>query len=491
MSGGSLNWREIDLVLSELDLGGSLIQEVHQPSHDRIVLNLFRQGTQFSVLICLSARFPRMHVLTEKLANPEKPLRFASFLRAHIRGGRIESAVQLRRPDAPPDGPGERIVKIALRHAGEEKILWIRLWGAAANAILTDAEGIILDAFYRRPKKGEVSRKPFEALAPAGPRGAKTGSPKEYALPELLGEGTFNEKLEREFRELETSGNVERLVAAADAELEVSENKILANLESLTARLSEYASLARFKELGELVTSNLHAVTRGQRWLKVEDFFHDNAPVEIELKPDLTPAQNAEVYYERHRKARLGRSKVEEEIAHLRVTLERVRRQRAAIAGNPDPAALGTVAKKAAGARKPLIDASTPGLVLFSNSFRIIVGRTAKENDELLRRKVRGNDWWFHARDWPGAYVFVKAQAGKSLPLETMLDAASLAVHYSKGKTSGQGDVYYTQVKYLRRAKGAKRGTVLPTQEKNLHIRLDPARIEKLRVGEDVSPLKE
>jgi predicted ribosome quality control (RQC) complex YloA/Tae2 family protein len=485
-SGGSLNWKEIDLVLSELDLDGSLIQEVHQPSHDRIVLHLFRQGAQFSVLICLSARFPRMHILTEKLANPEKPLRFVSFLRAHIRGGRIESAVQLRKPETPPDGPGERIVRIDLRHAGEQKILWIRLWGAAANAVLTNAQGIILDAFYRRPKKGEVSRKPFGALASAGARGAKTGPVRDYVIRELPGEGTFNERLEREFRDLETSGNVERLAAAADAELEMSENKILANLESLTARLSEYGSLDRFKELGELVTSNLHTVVRGQRWLKVEDFFHDNAPVEIELKPDLTPAQNAEVYYERHRKARLGRSRVEEEIAHLRMTLERIRRQRAAAASNPDPAVLSTVASKAAGARKPLIDAGTPGLVLFSNSFRIIVGRTAKENDELLRKKVRGNDWWFHARDWPGAYVFVKAQAGKSLPLETMLDAAALAVHYSKGKTSGQGDVYYTQVKYLRRAKGAKRGTVLPTQEKNLHIRLDPARIEKLRAGEDI-----
>ena len=27
---------------------------------------------------------------------------------------------------------------------------------------------------------------------------------------------------------------------------------------------------------------------------------------------------------------------------------------------------------------------------------------------------------------------------------------------------------------------------MLPTQEKNLHIRLDPARIEKLRTGEDI-----
>ena len=81
--------------------------------------------------------------------------------------------------------------------------------------------------------------------------------------------------------------------------------------------------------------------------------------------------------------------------------------------------------------------------------------------------------------------MFVKAPAGKSLPLETMLDAGNLAVHYSRGKNAGTADVYYTRVKYLRRAKGAKKGTVLPTQEKNLRIRLDPARIERLKTGGD------
>jgi predicted ribosome quality control (RQC) complex YloA/Tae2 family protein len=495
MTSGSLNWKEIDLVLSELALPGCLIQEIHQPAHDRIVLHLFRQGAHFSVLISLAARLPRMHLLTEKLANPEKPMRFASFLRAHIRGGRIESAAQLR--VTPPgaevakEAPGERIVRISVLHAGEVRVLWIRLWGAAANAVLTDGEGIILDAFYRRPKKGEVSRQPFSPLSAPSSRKAQPGSPKEYAVRELPGQGTFNERLELHFRTLENRGDVERLVAQADAELAVSESKVLANLEKLEQRLSEYASLSRFKELGDLLTSNLHAVTRGERWLKVEDFFNDNAPVEIELRPDLTPAQNAESFYEKHRKARLGRGKVEEEIARLQATLRKIRKQRAAVADNPDPAALGGVAARAARARKPLSDAGTPGLVFFSAPFRIIVGRTAKENDELLRRRVRGNDWWFHARDWPGAYVFVKAQAGKSLPLETMLDAAMLAVHFSRGKTSGQGDVYYTQVKYLRRAKGAKTGTVLPTQEKNLHVKLDPARIERLKSGNEAEGLSE
>lgn len=51
----SLNWKEIDLVLSELSLPGSLIQEIHQPSHDRFVLNLFR-GERISPS---SSHFPR------------------------------------------------------------------------------------------------------------------------------------------------------------------------------------------------------------------------------------------------------------------------------------------------------------------------------------------------------------------------------------------------------------------------------------------------
>ena len=473
---GSLNWREIDHILSELSLPGSLIQEIHQPLHDRITLELFRDGVHFTVLISLSPRFPRMHALSEKLANPATPPRFASFLRAHLRSGRIESAEQIRNAA----GEGERIVRIAVRRSGEEKALWVRLWGAAANAILTDAEGTILDAFYRRPKKGEISRQRFSPIPGPG-----KGARKEYAVRELPGEGVFNEKLEAHFREAETYGDIERMTAQADAELAMSENKVLANIEKLKERLAEYANLERFKELGDLVTSNLHAIAKGQRWLRAEDFYHGNATVEIELAPGLTPAQNAEGYYDQHRKAKLGKSKVEEEIVHLNATLVRIVRQRAAILENPDPALLGKVAKNAAKARKPLFDAGTPGLVFSSPPFRIIVGRTAAENDQLLRKKVRGNDWWFHARDWPGAYVFVKALAGKSLPLDTMLDAAALAVHFSRGKSSGQGDVYYTQVKYLRRAKGAKKGTVLPTQEKNIHVRLDPARIERLKTGDE------
>jgi len=98
----------------------------------------------------------------------------------------------------------------------------------------------------------------------------------------------------------------------------------------------------------------------------------------------------------------------------------------------------------------------------------------------LLRRHVKGNDLWLHMRDYPGSYVFVKARAGKSVPLDVLLDAGNLAVFYSKGRNAAEGDLFYTPVKYLRRAKNGPKGLVIPTHEKNLHVRLDERRLREL-----------
>ena len=121
-----------------------------------------------------------------------------------------------------------------------------------------------------------------------------------------------------------------------------------------------------------------------------------------------------------------------------------------------------------------------PGLDFIVNGWYILAGRDANENDELLRHHVRGSDMWFHVRDFPGGYVFVKHRPGKTIPLDILLDAANLAVYYSKARNSGKTDLYYTQVKYLRRAKNGPKGLVIPTQEKNLCITPDKERLRRL-----------
>ena len=144
----SLNWKEIDLILEELDLEGSFIQQIVQPSYDTIALHTYKSGTSKTLLVCLAGEACRIHQTWTAVPKNTKPLRFMEFLKARIKGARINAIRQLGQ---------ERIIKLELSHCGQEFLLYIRLWSNAANIILTDTNGCILDSFYRRPGKGEVT----------------------------------------------------------------------------------------------------------------------------------------------------------------------------------------------------------------------------------------------------------------------------------------------------------------------------------------------
>ena len=51
----SLNCNEIDLILSELDLTGSFVQEVVQPNFASIALYTYKPGSPKTVFISLAA----------------------------------------------------------------------------------------------------------------------------------------------------------------------------------------------------------------------------------------------------------------------------------------------------------------------------------------------------------------------------------------------------------------------------------------------------
>ena len=54
-----------------------------------------------------------------------------------------------------------------------------------------------------------------------------------------------------------------------------------------------------------------------------------------------------------------------------------------------------------------------------------------------------------------------------------------------EARKNGKADLYYTQVKYLRRVKGGKTGLVLPTQEKNLNATEDEERVRRILGSEN------
>ncbi|BCR20955.1 hypothetical protein BmIO_00343 [Borrelia miyamotoi] len=58
------------------------------------------------------------------------------------------------------------------------------------------------------------------------------------------------------------------------------------------------------------------------------------------------------------------------------------------------------------GMNKRIIKKSSIGLHFISCRFDILIGRNAKENDELLRKWEKENDYWLHTRDYPGCLRF-------------------------------------------------------------------------------------
>jgi predicted ribosome quality control (RQC) complex YloA/Tae2 family protein len=466
----SLNWKEINLVLEELDLEGAQIQSAVQSAFDVVILRVHKKGETKQLLISLSPGACRMHETFAAFPKSEKPLRFAQFLNSKIVNGWICETAQLG---------DNRIVRLVVKRGTEIFRLYVRLWSNAANFIVTDENGSVLDAMRRLPKRGETTGGNY---SPENVE-AKGKPVREYEIRDLPGEGSFNKKIDAFYAAQGGPLSLEALREQARRTCEGSIGRISAALQRLREKEASFSDAERLKTYGDLILSNIASIKPGDKWLETEE---DGASIRIELDPRKTPSAQAQKYYEQYRKEKSGLAEIVREIADGERELQEVTEKLARLLSETNPLILAKLLKSGAahgtarGAGSAKKEKARPGLTFRRGDWLIIVGRDAKENDELLRRHVKGNDMWLHARDYHGSYVFIKQRSGKTVPLDILLDAGNLAVFYSKGRNNGEGDLFYTPVKYLRRAKNGPKGLVIPTQEKNLHVKVDEARLRAL-----------
>jgi len=472
----SLNWVEIDQALDEAALGGTYLQNVRQADYHHFYFEFYSPGRPRQILVSLAPQRTRLHEVVKRPPTLVRAPRFVEFLRARLQGALVLEARQLGR---------ERLVLWRLRTKEADFDLWIRLWGGAANILVTDASHTIVEAAFRRPGSGEVAGLPFDpeaafqAQPPAEPK-------KAFALRDLPApEGEAGASYSRRLELFYAGAAVEDAEKLRDQALRLVDRRLsslaLAR-EKSKAKLAEADRQDDFKTYADVLTSDSWKVKKGDRVFEGLDWT-DNSSFRLDLDPKLSPHENAQVWYKRYQKARDGAEGARQELAGQDAEEAQWHRHADHLAdAGPDELKAflerHRVVRGTAGKAK---DADArPGLTFQSGPFTLWVGRNAKENDGLLRRYVRGNDLWLHTRDVPGGYVFIRAVKGKTIPLETLLDAGTLAVVYSKAKDEGRADLYYTHVKYLRRAQNGPLGTVLPTQEKNLTITVDRARLERL-----------
>jgi predicted ribosome quality control (RQC) complex YloA/Tae2 family protein len=256
-------------------------------------------------------------------------------------------------------------------------------------------------------------------------------------------------------------------------------------LERVTRDLENTQEYERLRHEGELLLAHLSQIPKGASAVELEDFL-DGTKKTIALDPALSPLENAQRKFERAKKLKRAQQKLAaraqelrqevEYLAGVEGSLERAEspedlaklreelRARGYLQASPGQTSSGLYALPPSAARRTVQakPGAKPGREFLIGGYRVLVGRSSKENDELVRRASR-EDYWLHARDRPGAHVIVKNPTQREVPRDVLEQAAQLAAYYSKGRDAQKVPVSYTRVKYLRR--GGRPGLVLMMHE--------------------------
>ncbi len=106
---------------------------------------------------------------------------------------------------------------------------------------------------------------------------------------------------------------------------------------------------------------------------------------------------------------------------------------------------------------------------LSPQGFEIVVGRSARQNEQITFEVAKAEDLWLHARGAPGAHVIIR-NGGQPIQPETLRMAAQLAAFYSKLRGEKAATVIFTPRRFISRAPGGHTGQVLVRQEETITV---------------------
>ena len=252
-----------------------------------------------------------------------------------------------------------------------------------------------------------------------------------------------------------------KIVSQLNTQLQGAEKYIQKNQQKLT----ELTEINTYQAWGDLIMANMHTITQGMGKVVVEDFYHDNKPIEIKLNREWNAQKNAEVFYRKSKNQQIEINKLKETIEAKQREIEKLMRQLNEI--NEELEIKG-LRKKIEVVGKPMKEKQTAPLPYHEfefKDFKILVGRNAEANDLLTFKYSFKDDLWLHAKDVAGSHVLIKFQSGKNFPKDVIERAAELAAYNSKRKTDSLCPVVFTPKKFVRKRKGDPAGAVVVEKE--------------------------
>jgi len=271
-----------------------------------------------------------------------------------------------------------------------------------------------------------------------------------------------------------------------------SRDRAARKLEHQTRELSATRDRERMRQLGDIITSNLHTMEKGMRTLRAMDFYDpDCAEAEVQLDPLLTPQQNAAKYYKEYNKAKTAErvltqqlEKGTQEMGYLNSVLEAIKiaegeRDLQEIRQELVETGYLRRASKAKGREKKVV--SKPMEFKSTAGLRISVGKNNTQNDQLTAKLAGRGDIWLHTQKIHGSHVILWTEGGAP-DAQSLTEAAMLAAWYSQAREGHKVPVDYTPVKYVKKPASARPGMVIYTTYETAFVTPDERLISALRL---------
>jgi predicted ribosome quality control (RQC) complex YloA/Tae2 family protein len=483
-------------------MAGFRVERISQPDAFQLVVTLYgredgdTKGVKRHLLLSCDPSFGRVGELSAPRASAERPPVFLQFVRPRLDGARLRAARIV--------GEDRQLALVFDAHEGSFELL-LSLLGKRTNCYVLGSDGILLaaqrslDKTRRNLVIGEPWQNPPEALRREGADrfGESDGDTLLFAIENAYDgrEGS---------RDADDLGT--RIAKALRKERKSAEKRSA----RIDAELAEADQAGDLQKHGELLKGALADVRAGMTEILVNDYT-TGEPVRIPLDPKLTPQKNLEATFKRYQKlirrltkagaqsddAKSVLSRILELEAQLEAALSSdesgVASEVTALSEHEDiarflrkhapvkPIEGATPAKKEA--KGPFRDVPRklqPRRYVSADGLEIWVGRSDEGNDHLSTRLARGKDLFFHIDGAPGSHVVLRTEGRPDPPSDSVLDACELAVQFSKLKNAGSADVHVVPIKNVKKPKGAKRGLVYVTGGKNVHLRRDAGRLERL-----------
>ena len=226
----------------------------------------------------------------------------------------------------------------------------------------------------------------------------------------------------------------------------------------------------RLRQLGDILTANIHRIQKGQTSVTVEDFYDENmAQIQVAISPILSPQQNAAKFYKDYARMKNAEKELtrqielgEQELHYLKSVLEELDRAGtdAELEEIRQELQTGGYIRADSGKRKMKQGKLPPLRFESTDGYPIYVGRNNRQNEELTFKLARKDDIWLHAQKVHGSHVIISC-GGTKPPDDTITQAAQLAAYYAETKGGQNLPVDVTPVKQVKKVPSGKPGMVI------------------------------